>query len=133
LAASGRRMTDRREAGMAEILGDQDIHDQVSDMIDQDIPGYAQGEVYGHLVSLHPAGLYGRTMTTTSTFLSIRRACEGLLDGTVRGTARASRGTFTKKDYERRADYYDQDYLFASASEEDKAFALRLREFAAKL
>ena len=57
----------------------------------------------------------------------------GLLDGTVRGTARASRGTFTKKDYERRADYYEQDYLFASASEEDKAFARRLREFAANL
>jgi hypothetical protein len=121
------------EASMADVFEDQDIHDQVSDLIDQDIPGYAQGEINGHLVSLHPAGLYGSTMTTTSTFLSLRRACEGLLDGTVRGTARASPGTFTKRDYERRADYYEQDYLFASASEEDKAFALRLREFAASL
>ena len=118
---------------MSDLFGIEEIHDQVSEKIDQDVRGYAQGEVNGHTVSLHPILTYGRTMTTTATFLSLRKACDALLDGTVRGTARASRGTFKKKDYRRRADYYDQDYLFASASPEDKAFALRLREFAANL
>lgn len=105
----------------------------VKAQIEKDVRGYAQGEIDDHRVSLHLIRPGGTTMALTTGHASVfySGAKDRLIDGTVKGTAEASSGTFDPEDYETRARYYERGYLFAEPSDEDVAFAKALRDFAA--
>jgi hypothetical protein len=115
------------------------IHDRVRTKIAASIPGYAQAEINGQLISLHP-GLFGWGSTFSGHLVLTRPierrgrlgAVRGLMiDHWVRGEAEVSPGTFTRAELERRAAQHERGQgPGIKEGMRDRLLAERIREFA---
>jgi hypothetical protein len=84
---------------------DDPTHAHCRRMIDQGVPGHAQGEHRGHLASYF---CYNSVVATFyiagSTSNQLRPVRDALIDGWVNGTARATPSTFRREHFRQRRD-----------------------------